>query len=165
MVKRKIWIQSETQESKLRALATKLQQVESQLKNQISSSFSKSNNSSVSTKKKHGIDEWRMFKKGESKVVNGITYWWCPHHKVEGKYDGLYMTHKPSEHSAWKKDRDKRNEEWKAKRRGKKENTTSQGSQSKSVMSDKLKSILTSHLSCSDADADAIWKEFSQYFS
>ena len=165
MCKRKIWIQSETQESKLVALATKLQQVESQLKNQLSSSSSKSSNSSVSTKKKHGIEEWRMVKKGDTKVVNGVTYWWCPHHKVEGKYDGLYMTHKPSEHSAWKKDRDKKNEEWKAKRRGKKDSSTSQGSRSKLVMSDKLKSVLTSHLSCSDADADAIWQEFSQDFS
>ena len=165
MLERKIWIQSETQESKLVALATKLQQMESQMKNQFSSSSSKSNNSSVSNKKKHGIDEWRMVKKGESKVVNGTTYWWCPHHKVEGKYDGLYMTHKPSEHSAWKKDRDKRNEEWKAKRRGKKDASGSTGSQAtKLIMSDKLKSVLTSHLSCSDADAEAVWKEFSQDF-
>ena len=35
MLKRKIWIQSETQESKLVALATKLQQMENQLKNQL----------------------------------------------------------------------------------------------------------------------------------
>ena len=109
-----------------------------------------------------------MVKQGNTKVVNGVTFWWCPHHKNEGQFDGLYVTHKPSEHDAWKADRDKKNAAWKEKRRSKTDkNSSSTGKRPASnrlVMSEKLKSVLVSKLSCSDADADEIWQEFSQDF-
>ena len=34
------------------------------------------------------IADWRM-------------RYWCPHHKIEGKYDGLYVTQKPEDHDGW----------------------------------------------------------------
>ena len=162
MLLRGLWTQNETSESKLAALATRLKTVENNVRNSGSSSNTPS---SSSGKKKYGIDEWRMVKNGSTKIVNGTTYWWCPHHKLDGKYDGLYMTHKPSEHAAWKKDRDKRNDEWKAKRRAKKDKeNTSPLNEKKLLMSDKLKSVLVTKLQCSDADAEDVWAAFAQDF-
>ena len=49
-----------------------------------------------------------MTKKGDHKKVNGVDYWWCPHHKWEGKFDGLYMTHKSADFDQWKTERDEK---------------------------------------------------------
>ena len=171
MSERGVWNQHEKPDSQLHALATRLDSMETKMHGSSSSAsnkFRSSKSASVSTKKKFGIEEWRMVKQGNMKVVNGVTFWWCPHHKNEGQFDGLYVTHKPSEHDAWKADRDKKNAAWKEKRRSKTDkNSSSTGKRPASnrlVMSEKLKSVLVSKLSCSDADADEIWQEFSQDF-
>ena len=169
MSERGVWHQNEKPDSQLHALATRLDSMENQIQGSSSSSKPKSTkSSSFSTKKKFGIEEWRMNKQGNTKVVNGVTYWWCPHHRNEGQFDGLYVTHKPSEHDSWKAERDRKNAAWKDKRRSKTDkSSTSSGKTPASkrlVMSEKLKSVLVSKLSCSDADADDIWQEFSQDF-
>ena len=46
-----------------------------------------------------------MKKTEDSIQKEGRTWYWCPHHKVEGSYDGLYVTHKPEEHEEWKNNR------------------------------------------------------------
>ena len=49
-----------------------------------------------------------MKKEGPEKIVDGTTYWWCLHHRLEGVFDGLYMTHRPGhEHDLWKEAKDK----------------------------------------------------------
>lgn len=169
MSERGVWHQNEKPDSQLHALATRLDSMENQIQGSSSSSKPKSTkSSSFSTKKKFGIEEWRMSKQGNTKIVNGVTYWWCPHHRNEGQFDGLYVTHKPSEHDSWKAERDRKNAAWKDKRRSKTDkSSTSSGKTPASkrlVMSEKLKSVLVSKLSCSDADADEIWQEFSQDF-
>ena len=46
-----------------------------------------------------GLPKWRTIEKEPSKVVNGTTYYWCPHHKhKEGLWDGLYVRHPPEKH-------------------------------------------------------------------
>ena len=170
MSERGVWNQNEKPDSQLHALATRLDSMENQMHGSPSSSSKSrsSKSSSLSFKKKFGIEEWRMIKQGNTKVVNGVTFWWCPHHKNEGQFDGLYVTHKPSEHASWKAERDKKNAAWKEKRRPKTEkSSTSSGKTPASkrlVMSEKLKSVLITKLSCSDADADEIWQEFAQDF-
>ena len=171
MSERGVWNQNEKPDSQLHALATRLDSMETQIQGSSSSAsgkFKSSKSSSLSKKKKFGIEEWRMVKQGNTKVVNGVTFWWCPHHKNEGQFDGLYVTHKPSEHDSWKADRDKKNAAWKEKRRSKTDkNSSSSGktpASNRLVMSEKLKSVLVSRLSCSDADADEIWQEFTQDF-
>ena len=42
--------------------------------------------------------EWQTTKKGDKMERNGRPWWWCPNHN-EGK--GLYVRHKPANHSAW----------------------------------------------------------------
>ena len=44
------------------------------------------------------IKSWSMKKTEDSVKREGRTWYWCPHQKVEGSYDGLYVMHKPEEH-------------------------------------------------------------------
>ena len=39
-----------------------------------------------------------MTKTEEEIEKDGKTWYWCPRHVVPGKYDGLYVTHKPEDH-------------------------------------------------------------------
>ena len=42
-------------------------------------------------------------------VVDGRTYYWCPHHVAkDGSYNGLYDTHKPEDHDEVMKRRRKK---------------------------------------------------------
>ena len=46
---------------------------------------------------------WRKTHQGPSVVRMGKTWNWCPHHKKEGHYDGLYYANHTAEtHDAWK---------------------------------------------------------------
>ena len=29
--------------------------------------------------------------------------WWCPNHNIEGKFDGMYMSHLANKHNEWVK--------------------------------------------------------------
>ena len=43
-------------------------------------------------------------------VKDGKTWHWCPHHKLEGSFDGLYYhNHTPATHDEWKKSKRRRN--------------------------------------------------------
>ena len=44
------------------------------------------------------IPKWRMKKEIPQCNHNGKTWYWCPHHKKEGLFDGLYMPHKSEDH-------------------------------------------------------------------
>ena len=49
------------------------------------------------------VQKWRTVKKGASIVVDGKTFFWCPHHKhSKGLFDGLYCLHKPKNHEEWR---------------------------------------------------------------
>ena len=52
---------------------------------------------------------WRIKKTTNSVTVEGRQYWWCSHHKVKDRYDGLYVCHKECEHGAWKVNKDQAN--------------------------------------------------------
>ena len=57
---------------------------------------------------KHTVEEWRMKCDGDRKVVGGKEYFWCPHHRLEGVFDGLYMQHKPGcGHDEWQERKDR----------------------------------------------------------
>ena len=32
---------------------------------------------------------------GNKKMIGGVQHWWCPHHKWEGEFNGIYMSHTP----------------------------------------------------------------------
>jgi len=39
---------------------------------------------------------------------DGRTMWWCPHHKYDGRYNGLYIDHKTEYHDEWQSNKLKR---------------------------------------------------------
>ena len=43
------------------------------------------------------VDKWRVVKKGETIEAGGKTSYWCKHHKLDGKWDGMYCWHKPED--------------------------------------------------------------------
>ena len=47
---------------------------------------------------RNSYEEWQLPKVGDTKIMNGKTWWWCPQHN-EGK--GLYVRHPPGDHAKW----------------------------------------------------------------
>ena len=105
----------DSDKAKIIALSTQLQEVKQQLANAFATSAS---GTSVSNKtsfshpgnsgRKPNIEAWRMSKTLGDKVQReGKWYFWCPHHKYSGFYDGLYVTHPPEKHDEWKDRQDK----------------------------------------------------------
>ena len=66
-------------------------------------------------------------------------WYWCPHHKKEGQYNDLYMTHKPEDHNAWQERKDR----YKSGCQGRtdKENNSNTSNQNLGL-SDKIKTVL-----------------------
>ena len=42
------------------------------------------------------VKKWRTIKDGDTKIVGSTTWHWCPHHVLEGKWNGLYSRHAPT---------------------------------------------------------------------
>ena len=36
---------------------------------------------------------------------DGQKWYWCPHHRMEGAYDSLYVTYKAKVYDEWKKNK------------------------------------------------------------
>ena len=108
------------------------------------------------------IVDWRM-KKGQDQITrDGKKWYWCPHHKIEGKYDGLYVTHKPEEHNEWLK---RKNDCIAKKKRTKESQNYGEEDKkpdedgSKLVITDSLKAALMTHMDISSEQVDAIVQE------
>ena len=43
------------------------------------------------------VEKWRIVKDGDTKIVGGITWHWCPHHVLAGKWNGMYARHSPTD--------------------------------------------------------------------
>ena len=160
----KTWKKSEDPHSKvITALATQVQTLQNQLKgksnSQANATTSGSDNKlkNKSDKEKAlGFPEWRT-KKGKDEVKrDGKTYWWCPHHKREGYFDGLYMPHKPEDHDAWAENKKK----WQEKRKTKKGNE--KGKSNSLGLTEALKSALMTEGNMSEEQAKACWAACQQ---
>lgn len=170
------WNKTSEKDTKIIALATKLKDQEkkfNELQSQLKGSKgggktnSGSNNaaedSSSSKPKKLKIPEWRTKNTGPMKTVDGQQWAWCPHHKSEGLFDGLYMPH-PHDHAKWKEEKNEKIKAYKAakkERRGQRNKDNSSASANTSApnkltLSSNLKSALTTKLGVSDADAARI---------
>lgn len=132
-------------DAQIMALATEIESLKSKLYSTQDQSFYGNRNGSGSENQGRGnqgannssgnspIATWRKTKNLGPKVFkDGKWYYWCEHHKVEGDYDGLYVTHPPEKHAEWL-ERKNRN------RRGQRERDPSSN---KLVLSDNLKSAL-----------------------
>ena len=108
------------------------------------------------------IVDWRMKKGPDQMTRDGKKWFGCPHHKFEGKYDGLNVTHKPEEHDEWLKRKNERIAKKKKAKYAQKEGdydkkTDENGS--KLVISDLLKAALMMHMDISPEQVDAIVQE------
>ena len=105
------------------------------------------------------IQKWRVIKKGDTIQVDGRTYWWCKKHKdYHGRWNGMYVLHKPEDHDAVMAAR-------KAKRTRQNPPATEPADDKKEtpgdklVVSQKLKEVLCSRLMVGDEDADKLCQE------
>ncbi len=161
MVHQKLWNKADPKDAKLLALTTEVQDLKTQLK------LNDADGASGSNKRKGNfqLEAWRMKKGEEKKVVDGVQYWWCPHHKREGVFDGLYMPHDPSSgHEEWKR----RKEERKSKSKDKKSSTASSaGSEQtpKLQLNDSMKRVLMTRFGCSEDAASNACSELSSHLN
>jgi hypothetical protein len=102
------------------------------------------------------MEKWRTIKKGATIEAQGRTHHWCENHSLPGKWDGLYMWHKPSEcpkvaraaAASQKKSESGKSEET---------NTAAGGLQ----LNNNLKTVLMSNLCLSAEDVDKLLSEAS----
>ena len=169
MVGQKTWNQKDPKEAKIIALTTQVEALRSQIVHRGGSNgdnrINNSNNQNGRSNGKFNTDipEWRMKNVGPSKEVDGVQYSWCPHHKLEGVFDGLYMTHKPGkENDEWKIEKDRKRAEFKKRKdanKGTSDNSAdnanaAKGDGNKNLnLSDKMKAVLMTKFNCSDEDA------------
>ena len=165
MLLAKRWKKTEDPSAKvISALVTKVASLEGKIASS-SSTFQANATDSSSSKPKLHIPEWRTIKKGEKLDKDGKTWWWCPHHKKEGLFDGLYMPHKASEHDEWKKKKDERMAARKAAKRGSSANSTkSNGGKSKKKLelTDAMKNALVTDGNMTEEQATALWAKLQE---
>ena len=48
------------------------------------------------------VERWRVTKRGASITVDDKTYWWCEKHvDPAGRWNEMYVAHKPGDHDQW----------------------------------------------------------------
>lgn len=114
------------------------------------------------------VEKWRVEYKGPTIERDGVTHHWCKHHKIEGKYDGMYFTnHTEATHSDWQDKRD-RTKKRKQNRNGGNPATTTTAPASKTdeskkmEVSNKLRSALATNLCVSEEDINKIINEYQE---
>ena len=101
MVKQKIWTQTDPKDAKILALTTLNNELQNGKKAGKSYAGAVTGGGVAEKEWVFTLDPWRIVKEGSSKTVDGKTWNWCPHHKREGKYDGMYVAHTPDKHDEW----------------------------------------------------------------
>ena len=111
------------------------------------------------------IEPWRKSKtKGDTCFVDGKQWWWCPEHKRQNDFDGLYVTHQPGQgHQNWleRKRRNKRNREASRQNNGNSDSTSTSTSGINSggpqlMLNDQMRQALLTHHGFSELQMQAI---------
>ena len=111
--------------------------------------------------RKSNGDAWRKVKINDTIEFEGETWYWCPHHKHEDDYDGLYMKHDPDQgHKKWQIEKDKR----KKQKSDKKNDSTPEvkNSQPKLILNDKLKTALMTSANMTKEQVDMFLEDFQE---
>ena len=160
-VHHKTWNKPDPKDAKLIALTTQLEKLLKSSGNQTALTTDAKTSAKQPFKPRNIINEWRK-KKGVAKVTkDGQMWYWCSKHKVDGEYDGLYVTRSPEDHD---KVMARRKENYQ-KRRGKKDkiggstNQNSGGNKQRLGLSNSLKACLLTHSTLTSAQAEALIKE------
>ena len=157
------WQTKDPKDAKILALQTQVEQLVGLHQQSLKANTTQAPQTNRSTPRQQftEIADWRMKKGQEQLDRDGKTWFWCPHHKMEGKYNGLYVTHKPEDHGEWQKRKDERN----AKKRKPKEEQSNSGphksedGSNKLVISDSLKAALMTHMDISPEQIDAMVRD------
>jgi hypothetical protein len=146
------WKSNETKDAKIMALSTQLAALEKAFVSTKSSFTSKSDDDKTGVPGARNVQKWRAVKnKGEKCEVDGLTWWWCPKHKLEGSFDGLYVRHHPNDHVDWQKRKDDRKKQQQGLSEGGRNNVPQ-----KLSMSDKLKTALMTKYDFSETEIEDI---------
>ena len=91
----------------------------------------------------------------------GKTWYWCPHHRLDGTYYGLYVTHKPEEHEEWKRNKSefRRNKYSKEKNNVDPDGASDDNTKKKLTIKDNLKAALLTHCELTGAQIDEILQD------
>ena len=155
----KYWNRPDPKDAKIIALTTQLEKLI-----KTSESLALATDGKTSTKPtqkpRNILEEWRKKKGAATITKDGQTWHWCPRHKVEGQYDGLYVTHSPADHDkvmAQRKEnyQNRRNKKDKTKTSGQK----SGGDKQRLTLSNNLIACLLTHSTLTSAQADALIQE------
>ena len=160
------WDNKDPKDAKILALATEVQELRDMhtkmyalASNGGSSGQQKPSSTKTGGGSRVNIAEWRMKKSTPMVERDGKTWYWCPHHKYEDMYDGLYVTHKPEEHDEWQK----RKETYKTKNRKKGSEDAklkdTDETPKKLTLTDTLKTALMTKCDITGAQADALIRE------
>ena len=165
MLLAKRWKKTEDPAAKIiSALMTKVASLEGKVTSSTSNHHANATDSKP--KPKLHIPEWRTIKKGDKVDKEGKTCWWCPHHKKEGLFDGLYMPHKPSEHDEWKKKKDERLAARRSAKNGSSSanSTKSNGGKNKNKLelTDAMKNALVTDGNMTEEQATALWAKLQE---
>ena len=154
------WKDSDPKDAKIMALSTKLEELQQQIKFSVHSTQNQAK-SSANNSKYLTIEAWRMTKGEPTVQRDGKTWHWCPKHVSQGKYDGLYVTHKPEDHDEWIKNRNKFKKNRKDEdKKEVQQNENSETSNTKALaLSNYLKAALLTRCDLTAAQADALIQE------
>ena len=163
------WSKVDPKDAKILALTTRLESLENAGKPSATptSAVHATTGTASQDGKVGGVAAWRTAKKGETMERDGVKWHWCPHHKhPKGSFDGLYCTHTPANHVAWKAERDAK---YNKNRNGGTAPSAAPaapaapaGDANKLAIGQRLKQVLCTKLMLSDADADAYCNEICQ---
>jgi hypothetical protein len=127
------------------------------------------NRPAAGTGKTNSVDAWRKKKSfGDSVERNGKTYCWCPHHVMEGQYDGLYVFYPPEKHAEWLEEKKRRQSELTARKKKKAPATenpdTSKDTKTseKLALTDSLRAALVTNSGMTPEAIDALYEEHSR---
>lgn len=156
MVQATRWKKTEDPSSQIiSALTTKVENLEMALSTATTSSTTTP--SATNANPKLRIPVWRTMKTEDKVVRDGKTWWWCPKHKVDGLFDGLYVTHKPEDHDEWSRQQKER----RAKKKTAWSTNTSPSDSGNLQLTESMKQALMTDGNMTSDQATALWTKMS----
>ena len=155
LVDQKAWNTNNTKNAKLVALATQVKTLEQKLADSTNNSTSNRNTGGPNKSNRNGkfggpLPAWRLTKSlGDKTERDGLTWYWCHHQHNNGK--GMYVTHKPEDHTSWLERKNKSKEN-----RNKSKSGTQAPNDNSLQLQDKLKAALVTKFKCSESEATTL---------
>ena len=159
MKQAKRWKRSEDPSSKvISALVTEVNNLKAMLTSGARRHAHMHTHEPKGKKPKLFVPDWRIENKGETCTVDGTTWHWCPHHKREGLFDGMYMPHKECDHDAWAK---KKKERW-GSNKNKTSHDSTRNNSTKLQLTDSMKQALITEGNMTSDQATALWSKIQE---